>query len=471
MSATAAVRSDQTAEETSRSRRHFGNLLSGNLLNKGLRFVAAAVLARALTLDEFGVFNVGIAISGVLVVATSLGLPEIGTREVAVSPGQASDTAGRVVGGRLIAFLPVAIITCAIGSLAWPGHLEIFAAAMLMGLPMAAAADWLARGMEQMRVVGYSVAVGGAVTAIGSGALYFVGASATSALLVFGFAELVAASICWIAVRSSARPRIKLSGLSSMLRQSWPIALSSIAIYSYLANIDTIIMAGTRSTAEAGLYSGAYRLFLAFNMIPLFAAYAAFPIISRAAHEGRLAEARVTLSENRKDLLCFALVTIAIIELLGEQMLGLMFGAPFRAVAPTLVLLSAAVGWYSIGYPDGYSLVAEDRSRGFLAGAITASVLSLALDLLLIPSMGPPGAGLATTIAFLAAAAVWMLWRGRPDRSTVIVILLVAAASAGALLIGLASWSNTLIGSVTLAIALVGCVMRISQHRARRRKR
>ena len=460
MSGETATEAGQVSEGTSRSRRHFGNLVSGEILNKVLRFGAAAVLARALSLSDYGVFNVGIAISGVLVVATNLGLPEIGTREVAVKRDEASLISSRVVWGRLLALTPALIITIAAGNAIWPGHLMIFVAAGLLAIPMAATADWLDRGLERMRAVAMATAAGGLVAALGSLILWQTHGTSTSSLLVFAAAEAVAAALCWRAAGRASLPTLTLNGLGAMVKRSWPVALSSLAIYSYLANIDTIIMAGTRGTADAGLYSAPYRLFLTLNVIPVFAAYATFPIIAQAAHSGRMDDGRRVLRENRKDLLVYGLAALAGAELIGKPMLGILFGHQFESVSTTVALLTSAVAWYAIGYSDGYSLVAEDRSRGFLAGALTAGILNLVLDIILIPPMGPKGAGLATAAAFMSAALVWILWRGRPDRLTIFAIVIVALATGGALLIAFAGFSSIAVGAVTLVAAIIGACFR-----------
>lgn len=439
------------------------------MLNKALRFIAAAVLARALTISDYGIFNVGIAVSGVLVVATNLGLPEVGSREVAVANDQASAIASRVVWGRLLALLPALLLLVVVGNEIWPGHLEILIAAGLLALPMAVTADWLDRGLERMRAVAMATAAGGLVAAVGSLILWKASGSAAAALLLFALAEVVAAALCWRAAGRSSLPGFTLSGLGQMLKRSWPVALSSLAIYSYLANIDTLIMAGTRGTTDAGLYSAPYRLFLTLNVIPVFAAYAIFPIIAQASRDGRLAEGRRTLLENRKDLLCYGLAAAGVVELIGGPMLGILFGHQFEVVAPTFILLTSSVVWYAIGYPDGYTLVAEERSRGFLAGALTAGLLNLALDIILIPPMGPPGAGLATLLAFAAAACVWIFWRGRPDRVTVVTILIAAMMTGGALLAGLADVSATLVGAITLTAALIGGSWRAMERLGKRR--
>src|SRR5207245_1013966 len=75
----------------------FRNLLRGELVNKGARFVAAALLARALSPHEYGTFNVAIAAAGIATSATGLGLGEVGGRDAAISPSQSAWLAGRVL--------------------------------------------------------------------------------------------------------------------------------------------------------------------------------------------------------------------------------------------------------------------------------------------------------------------------------------------------------------------------------------
>src|SRR5690348_7834274 len=69
----------------STARSHFWNLFGGELASKVLRFAAVVILARFLSPSAFGVFSVGIAIAGVLVTASALGLPDLGSRAVAAN--------------------------------------------------------------------------------------------------------------------------------------------------------------------------------------------------------------------------------------------------------------------------------------------------------------------------------------------------------------------------------------------------
>ena len=72
--------------ESSTVLRSFGALVVGDLVAKSLRLVATILLARALPLDEFGLLNVAIALSGIVVTTTTLGLPDVGARDAAVTP-------------------------------------------------------------------------------------------------------------------------------------------------------------------------------------------------------------------------------------------------------------------------------------------------------------------------------------------------------------------------------------------------
>ena len=89
------------------ARSHFKFIFLGELGNKVFRFAAALVLARSLSTSAFGLFNVGIAIAGILLMATTIGLPELAARDIAIHRDRASWIAGRVVPAQLSVLLSV----------------------------------------------------------------------------------------------------------------------------------------------------------------------------------------------------------------------------------------------------------------------------------------------------------------------------------------------------------------------------
>jgi O-antigen/teichoic acid export membrane protein len=430
-------------------------LLVGDLAAKLLRFLAAIALARALTLESFGLVNTAIAVSGVAAVLTTIGLADVGARDVAVSPEETRAVASRVVAIRLTAAVVVLAASVATALVAAPGYLGLVLAGGAMALGMSASADWVLRGLEQMRRLALAWVAGAATVAAGSLTIVLAGGGSVIALSVFAGGEAVLAAATWAAVGRSGWPRPTLHGAGALIRRSWPVGAASLIVYGYYANIDTIILAATRSPADAGLYSAPYRIFLMLNVVAVFAAYAAFPALSRASDAARESEARQLLTTILELLLCYGLLAVGCAHLFGAEALGLLFGARFESMEATFALLSLAVLWYSVGYPAGYSLIAAGENKKFLAGAATAGGLNVALNLVLIPAYGPIGAGVATVVAFASASIVWLHARALLEGAAWRLVAVLASTS-GAVAIGDATDALRGVGVAAVIASAVG---------------
>lgn len=407
----------------------FGLLLGGEVGNKVARFAAAAVLARALSPEEFGRFNVGIALAGIVVSATALGLPEVAGRAIAAGSEDPAVAFGRALALRMLAASGAAVVFVAASFIAGQDDVGTVIAIAGMALAMSMTADWVARARTHVAALGAATVLGAITALLGSLILLVAGGTAAAALAIFAVAEGVAAAGTWLAAR--VRPRLSTTGGRTLLRRSWPVAVSSFVIYSYYANVDTLIIAATRGEAEAGLYSGPYRLFLAVSALAIFGAYATFPALSRAdARPGADGGAQEALQRLVTVLTGVATLMLGVTVVVGGEILDIVFGAAFEDMELTLQLLMIASAWNMVGYPLGYSLLAQGRNRRFMAGAGVAGVASLGLDIALIPSMGAEGAGLATAIAFALAAAVWVQAYGSGAPGVRRSCALVAAATA-----------------------------------------
>ena len=402
----------QVAGPAPRIAENFITLLLGDLASKLLRFLAAIALARTLTLEGFGLVNAAIAVSGVAAVLTTVGLTDIGARDVAVAPRTIQAVASRVVTVRLYTILVTLAGSAAVALVIDPEYLDLVLAGGAMAVGMAVSGEWALRGLERMRRLAFASMAGALTVAIGALLIALLGGGPVIALCAFAVGEAVLAAATWVGVGRAGWPRPTLVGAGAMLRRSWPVGAASLIVYSYYANVDTIILAAVRSPAEAGLYSAPYRMFLMLNVVAVFAAYAAFPTLSRASDAALDSDARLLLTRILELLLCYGLLVVGCVHIFGGAALGWLFGSQFETMETTFALLSLAVAWYSIGYPAGYSLIADRKNKRFLAGAATAGALSLALNLTLIPPYGAEGAGAATAIAFAAASLVWLRARG-----------------------------------------------------------
>ncbi len=434
--------------------RYVWQLLSGELANKVLRFAALVVFARALSPNNFGLVNVAIALSGIALVASSLGLPDLGARDAAVAPERAGWLAGHVAVTRVLAVGAVASVGILVAALVWPSHTLLLIMAAAMAVFMAASGDWLARGLERMSLASAANAAGGLTVLAGSLVVATLSSSATAALGAFALGECVVAAVLWISLHRLSRVEFGVRGMRAMLHRARPLAVSSLAIYSYYANFDTIILAASHSNRQAGLYSAPYRLFLVLNLVGVFAAYAMLPTLARLADARGQADADWLVRSALAVLAGYGLFTLGLAELKGADALGALFGAPFREASGAFVLLAAGVAWYAIGYPAGYSLIALGENARFLRGAATASVISIGLDIALIPPLGMSGAGLATMLAFAAAALVWLSARGLLGRQTLPIVAALIGTSGLAVTVAFSDGAESVSGAATLAVSV-----------------
>ncbi len=430
----------------------------GELANKLIRFVAAVILARDLSVGDYGLVNVGIAVSGVTVMVVTFGLADLGARDVAVEPQAASWLAGRMLFVRLSGVLAVGTLLF-LAALAGKASLApLVIATSLMSLGTASSSEWMLRGTERLGLLGVADFLGGTAVTIGCVLLAFTHATSLLAIGVFALGEAVTAGVCWIATGRSSFPRFGTRGLRSLLRRSWPIGLSSIAVYAYYANVDTIILAGTRSEREAGLYTAAYRLFLAANIAGLAAAYSQLPILSRSVVRGDDREASASLRQILLLLACYGSAVVGAVDIGGRVILQTLYGSRFAGMAPVLVVLCLGVAWYAVGFPAGYTLIARGKSKGFLAGSATAAGVNLSFNAVLIPIFGPIGAAIATFAAFLAGALVWLNAHDMLDRPGLLMIGALTVVSAGGIAGLLIPQTQLPIGLTTIAGSLLFAV-------------
>ena len=321
-------------------------MLVGDLAAKLLRFLAAIALARALTLEGFGLVNAAIAVSGVATVLATVGLTDIGVRDVALAPHTIKAVASRVVTIRLCTIAVALTGSVAVALVIDPEYLGLVFGGGAMAVGMSVSGEWALRGLERMRWLAFASIAGALTVAIGALLIGLVGGGPVIALCAFALGEAVLAAATWIGVGRAGWPRPTLGGAGPMLRRSWPVGAASLIVYSYYANVDTIILASTRSSAEAGLYSAPYRMFLVLNVVAVFAAYAAFPTLSRASDAALESDARILITRILELLLCYGFLVVGCVHLFGAAALGWLFGSRFEAMEATFALLSLAVAWY-----------------------------------------------------------------------------------------------------------------------------
>jgi O-antigen/teichoic acid export membrane protein len=174
--------------------------------------------------------------------------------------------------------------------------------------------------------------------------------------------------------------------------------------------IDQILIAFIATEATLGVYAVAVNAWEILLYLPGAAATAVLPSVARA-------DRTLRVEQVLKAFRSVALVTLsglAIAAVVGPPLLVAVFGAPFDAsIGPFLWLLPGTLGYVALGIFS--SALVGSSSPGLSSfGPLVSLVVGIALDLILIPSLGAEGAAIAASAALLAGGTTALvLYRTR----------------------------------------------------------
>jgi O-antigen/teichoic acid export membrane protein len=376
--------------------RNYSFLAFSYAASRLLLFVAMVYFARVLGAEHFGRISLAQTLMLAFTLLTHLGLMTLGTREVARHPQRIGEHVGNILGlrgvlatGSFLLMLGVA----AVAPVSSSGKLLI----ALFGLslfPTALLLDWSFKGVQRMGVVGW-IEMLRAAPFLALVLLWVRDPGDVLLVPVFFLASTsVAAAIgLGIFVRDYGWPRIRLNlaAWRESLRLALPLGIAFILLQAFYL-VDTILLGFLRGEVYVGWYSAAYKI--AAFLLGMGGWYfeTTFPVVA-----GRFHHAPATLPQllDASTRLTTALTVPLAVGgvLLAEPAIVSFYGPEYAVAALPLQLLVVAVAVELTGMNFGYGLMACDRSKKYLSTVLVAGVLSVGLNLALIPMFGLAGAG------------------------------------------------------------------------------
>lgn len=207
--------------------------------------------------------------------------------------------------------------------------------------------------------------------------------------------------------------RFGFSTAKAMLRNSWPLILSGIAISLYM-RIDQVMIKEMLGEREVGLYSAAVRLSEAWYFLPVILANSLFPAIVNARKNNR------ALYYRRLQRLSVMTTWIAIgaavpITFMSDWLITTLFGAAYQQAGQVLLIHMWASPLVFFGVVSSKWLLVENMQKYSLALTILAAVINIGLNFALIPFFGISGAALATLMT-QGLTTVLVLYVLKPTR-------------------------------------------------------
>jgi PST family polysaccharide transporter len=390
--------------------RNIGWLSFDNIFRLSLTLIIGVLIARYLGPTQFGILSYAAAFVAVIGSFAGLGLQGIVVRELVMEPHRARVILGSALLLQFVAAASASALAAFAVRLANAGDPTTIGlvSILALGLPLQSSAT--IRYWFESRVLSKYV--------VWIDNIIFLCVFVIKLFLILSQASLPA--FAWVTLLQSFLTALGLviiyvltfphSGYWQpqwneclhLLRQCWPLALSSIAILVYLRT-DQLMLNSMLGNESVGIYSAALRLSEVWYMIPVIVMASVFPAILRAKQND------TTLYRNRLQQLLSALVIIALlvaalVSALAPLIISTVFGNQFAASAGVLAIHMWTSVFVFLGVASGSWLIAEGLQLYSFYRTACGAVINVGANLILIPAYGPVGAAIATLVSQLVAA-------------------------------------------------------------------
>lgn len=192
--------------------------------------------------------------------------------------------------------------------------------------------------------------------------------------------------------------RYQFSQAKRLVRESWPLILTGVAITIYM-KIDLIMLGNMLGSKTVGIYSSAVRISELWYFIPVAITSSVFPSIVKAKQiDENLYYQRLQKLFN---LMVFTALIIAVpMTFLSGFVVTLLFGQEYLESAGVLSIHIWAAIFVFLGVAQGPWNITEGLQRLSLTRGLMGAGINVVLNFILIPQYGASGAAIATLISY-----------------------------------------------------------------------
>lgn len=377
--------------------------IGSNIVVLGASAVTSTILARKMTVIQFGAYSTVTSLLIFLALFFEFGLFVPASRDAArTTPSEAR----RILGASLIAFIPLAVAFVAlVFGLSFfvdgwfnldVGHALRVVAPLTVVFPLQFVASQMAQGMDRLHVFSLASAAGSIAFALALAAALVAGSSFSlvGVLVVLMITTLVPE--LWLFSR--LRPRLGRGlgpRLVSLLREArsygFEVYLGRVlAIATY--RVDVLMVAALAGARSVAFYSLAGSIATIVSLPGVALGAALFPSMTKMR------------SIPREWLLVTWLAAVAgsvAAAAVGRPLVVAVFSSRYRSVADLLVPLAMAEGLRSVTSLYTSFQAAHGRGKALRKAATVLTASNLVFNVGLIPAFGAIGAAWASFLALL----------------------------------------------------------------------
>lgn len=394
------------------------NVLAGGLstaLGGALQLAAILLIAKRLSVAEFGVYSFMMAFAFVMSRVGDMGISNILVRDMAVEPSRL-----RQLLGETLALAWLVTIVCSLLMVIsipfFPFDRTIVALTVAMGIG----------GLTQFQCNCYGSALrsqednelqaaGFVLHKVCFLTLVVVALRARLGLSALVAAQLVANVLQWLFVRwlvvhRYGKPHFHFDVAAWKYLFVNAVPLGGAAVVRLLAEqADILILTWLTDLKSVGLFSGPYRMTTGLRFVPQAMVIALFPLFARAARmTGSSVEFRQAYERGLKSFVIVGF-PIATLYVLAPRCLTIgLLGNRYMASVPAMRLLGIGTLLLFAASPYPYLLTALDHQRTVFMTSAFALVVRVTLDFALTPWFGFLGPCFSMLVSETALVGLWI---------------------------------------------------------------
>lgn len=385
------------------------------IFQKVLAFVYFSLIARFMGVEDTGKYTFALSFTTLFAIFIDLGLAPVLTREIAKVKNKTADYLSNILALKIpLAAVTYLLVVGLINVLGYPPLTKelVYLSGIVMFVDSFSLTFWAAlRGHQQLKYESLGVAVmQTAVVACGGLALYrHWGLSfLVLAILVGSLLNLIlAVATVSRKLKISIAPRYEPGVLKTLFRLGVPFALAGIFNRIY-TSFDTVLLSALSGDAAVGWYSIPVKITGALQFLPLAFMAAVFPAMSESYLVNR-AKLKQVFEKSMRYLMLISLPMAVGIFVLAEPIILRVYTAAYLNSVLPLKILMVSLFFLFINFPVGYLLNASNRQATNTINVAVALVVSVVLNILLIPRYAYVGTALAALISTIVLFVLGML--------------------------------------------------------------
>lgn len=367
--------------------------------------IIVALIARHLGPADYGLINYCSSLIAMFTTLSGLGMDNLIVSEIIRNPEKEGGYLGSALVMRLAAsFISYPVILALIAVMN-PGNHTLFIVAALQALGMIfqtyeVLVYWF-RIKLKMKYISIALVAAITVNTIFRIVLLINKATVEWFALSISVQALVGGIIiaAFFAKKSDVRLKAGFRDARDLLKISYNCIISSMAIIIYM-EVDKILLEKMTGSANVGIYSAAVVLATCWQFIPVTLIDSSRPVIlekRKTSHEAYIDQFKLLMAGVNLMAFVFALL----MSCLGWYFIYFLYGRDYLGAFIPLIILS----WSSFIGISGYTRTVWITGEGFYkyekSYAVTAMILNILLDIVLIWQFGVIGAAVATLITYV----------------------------------------------------------------------